>query len=332
MTSPQIVYTLRWLVYETFRHAMASRLFWIMVGVNTLAILFCLGVRVDGGDNLRPEGDYIYHPRTNEPVTGPTHDLGELRLFFGAMRVNLARDRESSVHLLQVILASWVAGGAGLLALLVWTAGFIPEFLQPSGAAVLFTKPVPRWLVLIGRYVGVLCFVGFHVTIFFLGTWLALGLGTGVWLTSYWAGIPVLLLHFAVFYSFSVLLAVTTRSTVAAALGSILFWGICVGVNYGRHAAVALPILAPESPPLSSFTLFLADASYWVLPKPADLIAILEQALNTQAHLATLSRSPEYAAVQQLDKWDPAAAATTTLLFAFLPLIMAARQLEEIDY
>jgi ABC-type transport system involved in multi-copper enzyme maturation permease subunit len=332
MSSPEILYTLRWLIYDTFRHAVASRVFWVMLSISALCIIFCLGLSIEGGDNLRPEGDYIYHPRTNEPLTGPAHDLGEMRLFFGVMRVNLARDRESSVHLIQVILASWVAGGVGLLALLVWTAGFVPEFLQPAASAVLLAKPVPRWLVLLGKYLGVVCFVAFQVSVFFIGTWLALGLSTGVWLINYWAGIPLLVLHFAVFYSFSAAVAVSTRSTVAAALGSILFWAICMGVNYGRHAATALPILAPETPPLSSFTLFLTDLSYWVLPKPADLIVALEQALGAQAHLTTLSRSPEYSAIQELGRWDPAGAVTTTLLFTFLPLAMAGRQLEKIDY
>ena len=40
-------------------------------------------------------------------------------------------------------------------AALVWTAGFLPDFLQPSAASVLFAKPVPRWTVLLGKYAGV---------------------------------------------------------------------------------------------------------------------------------------------------------------------------------
>src|SRR5207247_2956481 len=112
---------LRWLVRDTVREALATRIFWIMLGVSALAVIFCLSVSVEGGENLRPERDFLYHPRTNEPLTGPTHDLGHLRLMYGAFKVSLPRDRESGVHLIHVILASWVAGTVGLLATLVWT-------------------------------------------------------------------------------------------------------------------------------------------------------------------------------------------------------------------
>src|SRR5438034_6228099 len=289
MNSPQTIYALRWLVRDTFRQALATRIFWIMLGVSALAVIFCLGVSVEGGENLRPERDFLYHPKTNESLTGPTHDLGELRLMFGAFKVSLPRDRESGVHLIHVILATWVAGTVGLLATLVWTAGFIPEALQPGNAAVLFTKPVPRELVLVGRYLGVVLFVALHASIFFAGTWLALGARTNVWLHGYLAGIPLLVLQFAALYSVSVLIAVYTRSTMACILGSVLFWVLCMAVNYARDAAVALPQIAPASRSLSPLTFALVDATYWTLPKPADFIMILEHALNARAHMATLS-------------------------------------------
>jgi len=60
--------------------------------------------------------------------------------------------------------------------------------------------------------------------LFVVLTWFALGLRTNVWDMTYWWCIPLLLLQFAVLYSFSVLLAVTTRSTVACVFGSLLFW------------------------------------------------------------------------------------------------------------
>ena len=78
---------------------------------------------------------------------------------------------------------------------------------------------------------------GFQVTLFVLLTWLALGARTGVWSVTYWWCIPLLLLQFAIFYSFSALLAVVTRSTVACAFGSVLFWLLAWGINYGSVMA-----------------------------------------------------------------------------------------------
>ena len=121
----------------------------------------------------------------------------------------------------------------GLLLALVWTAGFVPTFLEPSAASVLLAKPVARWQLLLGKYFGVLTFVGFQVVLFVVLTWLALGVRTHVWNMTYWWCIPLLLLQFAIFYSFSVLLAVITRSTVACVFGSVLFWLLAWGINYG---------------------------------------------------------------------------------------------------
>ena len=62
----------------------------------------------------------------------------------------------------ELILAGGIAGTFGLLLTLVWTAGFVPTFLDPSAASVLLAKPSPRWQLLLGKYFGVLAFVGFQ--------------------------------------------------------------------------------------------------------------------------------------------------------------------------
>jgi ABC-type transport system involved in multi-copper enzyme maturation permease subunit len=332
MDSPSIIYVLRWLVADTFRQARATRVYWLMLAISGLCIAFCLSVSLEGGGNLRPEGDYLYNPRTDQPLDGPSADLGQMNLLFGAVRVQLFRDGPSAVHMLQVVLGTWVAGGVGLLLTLVWTAGFLPEFLQPGNATLLFAKPVPRWLFLVGRFLGVVLFVAFQGAIFFAGTWLALGIKTNVWLGGYLAGLPLLVFHFAVVYSFSALLAVLTRSTLACILGVVLFWIACLGINYGRHAVLALPVLAPEARPLSPLSSFAAEVGYWILPKPADMIVILEQAYQAGDHMTGLSHLPEFQYVLARERFDASLSLFTSLLFCLAMLAVAGRQLAEVDY
>ncbi len=334
MNAPQIIYVLRWLIRDTFRQALAGKVFWIMLAVSGLCILFCLGVGIEGGNNLRPEKHTreLFDPVTNQPLTQATPNLGKLHLLFGLFKVDLTRDRENEVHLLHVIFASWVAGTAGLLLTLVWTAGFLPDFLQASNAAVLFAKPIPRWLHLVGKYLGVVLFVAFQAVVFFGGTWLALCLRTDVWLYGYLAGIPLAIVSFAVFYSFSVLLASCTRSTVACVLGCVLFWAVCMGMNYARHSAVALPRLAPGTPALPASTMFVIDAGYWLLPKPADFGMMLEQALSAGTHMATLSALPEFSKVLEMDALDPLGVVFSSMLFSVVMLGMAGWQLAKLDY
>jgi ABC-type transport system involved in multi-copper enzyme maturation permease subunit len=332
MNGPQLIYAVRWLVRDTFRQAMATRVFWIMLAISGLCTLFCLGVSVEGGLEARRPDDIELYAKGNQPFTGGNANPARLSLLFGAVTVEVPRHRETGVHLLQVVLATWVAGSAGLLLALVWTAGFLPEFLQPSAASVLFAKPVPRWALLLGKYLGVVAFVAFQVLVFFGGTWLALGLKTGVWLYPYLVGIPVLVLHFAVIYSFSVLIGVCTRSTVACIFGSILFWLVCWGINLGRHYTVALPDLMPGTAPMSPVTGFLAEAGYWMLPKPSDLVVLLEQTLQAGQHFSVPSSWEVYRVVDRTGAYLPELSLFSSLGFAAVMLLLSGRQLAATDY
>src|SRR5262245_37933916 len=182
---PAALHALGWLLRDTFRQAVATGILALVLTVTGLCVLGCLSVGVTGG---------------------------ELTLAFGAVRLPMNHDPANSVRFVQVVLALGVADGLGLLLILVWTAGFLPAFVDPAAAAVMLAKPVPRWSLLAGKYLGVLAFVGVNAVLFVGGTWLALGLRTGVWDAAYFWCVPLLLAHFAVFFSVSTLLAVATRS------------------------------------------------------------------------------------------------------------------------
>jgi ABC-type transport system involved in multi-copper enzyme maturation permease subunit len=207
---------------------------------------------------------------------------GRMTLAFGAVSFPVARERGDSVRFLELLLAAGVAGTLGIILALVWTAGFLPTFLEPQAASVLLAKPVARWQLFLGKYLGVLTFVAFQATVFVLLTWLALGLRTGVWDTTYWWCIPLLLVQFAVFYSFSALLAVLTRSTVVCVFGAVLFWLVAWGLNYGCVAARGVV----ETGELPASTLALTEPAYWIAPKPLDAGVILFNALDAGQHFS----------------------------------------------
>jgi hypothetical protein len=250
---------------------------------------------------------------------------GELTLAFGAIRLPLQRGRPEAVRHLQLLLAGVVADTAGLLLALIWTAGFLPTFLEPSSVAVLLAKPVPRWSLLLGKYLGVLVFVAFQAVVFVGGTWMALGLRTGIWHGTYLLCIPLLLVHFAIFFSFSVLLAVMTRSTVACVIGSVVFWLLCWGMNYGRHALVGLPDVEVAAVGFSS----PVEIGYWVMPKPADLTLMLFDALQADNYFG---KQLAYVEVQKKGAFYPELSVLTSLLFAVVVLAIAAYEFVTTDY
>jgi hypothetical protein len=334
MNLPTAILTIRWMFHDTLRQALASGVFWLLLGVSVLGTVLCLSAGIDEGPvSLQRPGELPEMLPRNAPAAdrekaaqlGVALVRGELTLGFGAIRVPLRRDGEEAVHFLQLLLAGGVADALGILLALVWTAGFLPTFLEPSAASVLLSKPVPRWSILVGKYLGVLAFVGFQATIFVGGTWMALGLRTGVWSLPYLLCIPLLLLHFAIFFSCSALVAVCTRSTVACVFGSVLFWLLCWGLNYGRHAVVATPELQTLSPAFRG----LVEITYWTLPKPADLSMVLFDGLQAGN---SFSRLFEYQTLQSQGAFCPELSVLSSVVFILAILAIAGRQLQITDY
>src|SRR5262249_42993363 len=57
MDSPAAIFTFRWLIRDTFRQALAGRLFWLMLGASGVCHPFCLSLSIEGGQPLLRPGD-----------------------------------------------------------------------------------------------------------------------------------------------------------------------------------------------------------------------------------------------------------------------------------
>ena len=328
--------TLGWLIRDTFRQSRASGVFWILLAISVLAVAVCASATVENGAQLAspgenpdflPRKDYDAKELAKIKSSGVAIVSGDLKLAFGAIRIPLSRDARGAVHFLELLLAGGVADTLGLLLTLIWTAGFLPGFLESRSVAVLLAKPVPRWSLLVGKYIGVLSFVLASATIFVVGTWVAIGARTGIWDAGYLYAIPLLVLHFAMFFSVSALLAVWTQSTVVCVFGSIVFWGMAWSINYGRHALTA----ASDTLSTGSFSpglTWLVDAGYWLMPKPADVNLLLFNLLGADGN---------FAQVFQLDKLQAhgfsfVPSIVTSLIFTALVLALSAQKLNATDY
>jgi ABC-type transport system involved in multi-copper enzyme maturation permease subunit len=244
------------LIVDTFRQSLASGIFWLIGAASLLIMVMCLSVHIDAPSTLptRP-GERIEalpptDPEAQDPQKAAGVDIirGELSFGFGLFRDKVAYEKDTQVRFLLAVLITVFVDTIGVLLALIWTAGFIPAFLEPSNASVLLAKPIPRWSLLAGKFLGVLAFMSLHAIIFIVGTWMALGIKTGVWPPEYLLGIPLLVLHFAVFFSFSTLLAVCFRSTVVCVFGTILIWLICWGMNWGRDMLIHVENGSPAPP------------------------------------------------------------------------------------
>ncbi len=333
MNLPTSIYVFRWFVRDTFRQANAARLSWLMLVFSGIFILICLSVGVRGEAPLERNGERADFLPAGDPLaaavkssnTGVVVVGGELTVFFGLIRVPLGRDAAESVHFLELLLAGFVADTLGIFLALIWTGGFFSSFLDPCSASVLLVKPVPRGLILVGKYVGVLAFVAAQVVIFVLGTWLALGLKTGCWRFEYLLCIPIFIVHFASFFAVSSFLAVRARSSIVCVLGSLAFWLICWGVNLSRHSVR----VASEADAPSASVRVLAEAGYWMLPKPSDLSIVLFDALDAGR---SFHRADVFRSLDRLSAFHPTLSLATSLLFALVALCASARHFAVQDY
>lgn len=334
MNLPELIRTVRWMVRDTFKQSVATKLFWVMLAAAAVATLVCLSVTVTGDPpplaepwdhpGMLPKQEADKAGPGNLEASGVRVITGEMTLGFGAFEVSVGRGREDSVRQLQLVLVALVADTAGVLLALLWTAGFLPTFLEPQAATVLLAKPAPRWAILLGKYVGVVLFVGLAAVLYIGGTWLALGLRTGVWTGAYWLAVPILMTNFGVFYAVSAFLAVWTRSTVASAFGTLLFWAVCTATNVTRHHLAAFP---PDG--LTPTAMFFSEVGYWVLPKPIDLGAIFFDALGADKYRV---QSPEIQVVQAAGEFRPGLSVAASVAFAAGTLGLACYEFEEMDY
>ncbi len=334
MNLPDIVRCVRWMIRDTFRQSIATKLFYVMVALIAVCTLLCASVRVTGDvapttydwevPALIPKDEAEKLGMDRVKNDGVRVISGEVSFGFSATKVPLGRTREDAVHFIQTWLAGWLADTAGVLLALLWTAGFLPTFLEPQSATVLLAKPAPRWAILLGKYLGVVGFVGFQATLFIGCTWLALGCATGVWSAAYWLAVPLLVLNFAVFYSVSVFLSVWTRSTVASAFGTLIFWMLCWLVDYSH-----LRMLGQPSGSLAPLSQFLMDTGYWILPKPLDLSGIFFDAMNAEA---ISSKPSELKVAESGGLHHPEWSVASSLAFAAGVLGLSAYEFKMTDY
>jgi ABC-type transport system involved in multi-copper enzyme maturation permease subunit len=296
---------LRWLVRDVFRQARATGLLATLLAITALGTLICLTT------------DFL-------PDEAATDGRGTLTVMFGSVTIVTSESVEQAAHQLQFLLAAGVADTLGVLLTLMWTAGFLPSFLDSASVSVLLAKPVPRAALFVGKFVGVVLFVGLISLVFVTTTALALGLRTGVWGAAYWLCVPVLLLHFGVFFSFSSLIAVMTRNTAACVVGSLLFWILCWAMNYGRHTLVSV-----EPTEATAALSWSAELGYWLLPKPADFGLILSDTVGADRFSTTLF---EFRQVKERGLFHPIASVITSLAFGAVILLLAANEFVNEDY
>lgn len=117
----------------------------------------------------------------------------------------------------------WLTWGAMILAI-VSTASILPDFLSSGSIELSLARPISRTRMLAFRVIGALLFVFLQTFVGVLLAYLIIGLKFNIWLGGILWAIPLITLMFFCLFSYSALLAVITRSTLACVIGTLLIW------------------------------------------------------------------------------------------------------------
>ncbi len=192
------------LIKDGFRESRDRRIFWVLLlmSVCVAVAMFCIRFEPDGID-----------------------------IMFGMWKIDAAQFADSGVLRTDMIAAVIVdgimdtaLGSVGIILSIIATAGFLPHLLEKGSVEIVVSKPIARWKLFLGRYLGGVSFVLFHATVFVGLTFLVAGVRWGVWLPGYLFAIPLVTLLFSFLYCISALTAVVTRGTVTAVLVTLVAW------------------------------------------------------------------------------------------------------------
>ncbi len=149
------------------------------------------------------------------------------------------------------------------------TASVIPDALEKGTVDLYLSKPLARWELLLGKYVGSVAAIGL-VTIYFIGgVWLTFGARVGVWNMQFLFSSLTMTFLFATIFAIVLLLGVIFRNAAVPIIGCFLYLMVLDNLLDGRQTTLYL---------LSTSTFYrgLCDALYYLLPQISGMQRELE--------------------------------------------------------
>ncbi|HEV3436641.1 MAG TPA: ABC transporter permease subunit [Gemmata sp.] len=140
------------------------------------------------------------------------------KLFFGAVTIPAHFPLGMVLWFIEEKIINGFGATLTLLIGVVITGFFIPNMLRKGALDLLITKPISRPALLVYKYIGGLTYMLILTVTTVGGIWLVLALRSGFWNINFLLLIPILTFTFAILYAFSTLIAVLTRSAIAAIL------------------------------------------------------------------------------------------------------------------
>lgn len=145
------------------------------------------------------------------------------------------------------------------------TSGLINSQMEKGAIDLLLSKPVPRWLYIVGRYAGGVLIIALEASWFILGMWVVVSTATGMWNVGFLLCAFFITLGFAGIFSIVVLVAVLSRSSALSIIIGIglFFINGLISLGHGIETMVATNG--------KSWLTMIANILYYIFPSSTDM-------------------------------------------------------------
>jgi ABC-type transport system involved in multi-copper enzyme maturation permease subunit len=143
----------------------------------------------------------------------------ELSIFVNSEVNRQLRARTEGISDLQRGAEFWLASMAqfiftiSMLGFIAVCAGYIPNMLESGSVDLMLSKPIRRWQIYFGKYVGGLLLFSAAVIALFIVIFIGIGLRIGVWHWQFFGALPTTLFSLALLFSIVGFVGLWTRST-----------------------------------------------------------------------------------------------------------------------
>ncbi len=191
----------------------------------------------------------------------------EMTVGFGAYTWDQEGPIGNEVFFIENFIIGGFGAGIAMLIASVVTSFYIPNMLRKGTIDLLLAKPIPRWLLLVFKYIGGLLFMFLNTVVVVVGIWLVFGLRSGLWGPGFLMTIAVLTFQFAIFYAVSTFTAVTTRSPIVCILACCFAWAVLFVVGWAARGVDGLR----DIDLIPKWAVTTVDVTHLMLPRYKDL-------------------------------------------------------------
>lgn len=194
------------LFLDAYRELNSKKMFWIVLALSGLVVVGFATIGVNSRNQITLLGMSTRLPALLQK--------GEMfKLVFDALGINI-----------------WLSGVAMVLAI-ISTSSLFPDLMGAGSIDLYLSKPISRLRLFLIKYLIGMIFVALQVAIFSTASFLVIGWRGETWEPRLFLAVPIVVCIFSYLWCMCVLMGVLTRSTLAAALLTILVWGVFVGVD-----------------------------------------------------------------------------------------------------